>query len=92
VVGAVVGAAGSDSLRYHPMTLARNFIADLQREQRIGNVSAETERHLTHECGKLGGPNASSNILAAHVKAEIDRLERQATTLRLLCVDLLGVG
>jgi hypothetical protein len=65
------------------MTIAGQFIADLQREQRIGNVSSETEQHLKHEFRKLGR-DASGSTLAAAVEAEIERLERQAATLRRL--------
>jgi hypothetical protein len=31
------------------MTITGRFITDLQAEQRIGNVSWETEQHLRHE-------------------------------------------
>jgi hypothetical protein len=73
------------------MNIARNFITALQQEQRIGNVSSETEQHLKHEFRKLGS-DASHTMLAAAVNAEIDRLERQAATLRLLQEGLLGVS
>jgi hypothetical protein len=73
------------------MTVAGNFIIALQQEQRIGNVSYETEQHLKHEFRKLGGPDASHTVLATAVEAEIDRLERQAATLRRLRESLLGV-
>jgi hypothetical protein len=73
------------------MTIARNFVANLQTEQRIGNVSSETEQHLKHEFRKLGG-EASAPTLAAAVEAEIVRLERQAATLRRLRGALLSVG
>jgi hypothetical protein len=52
------------------MTMAGNFIAALQREQMIGNVSSETEQHLKHEFRRLGGSNASHTGLAAAVEAE----------------------
>ena len=71
------------------MTFAGNFITDLQREQRIGNVSSETEQHLKHEFRKLGR-DASGPTLAAAVDAEIDRLERQAATLRRLRAALVA--
>jgi hypothetical protein len=74
------------------MTIAGNFITALQQEQRIGNVSAETEQHLKHEFRKLGGADASNSVLAVAVDAEIDRLERQAVTLRRLRENLLGVA
>jgi hypothetical protein len=51
------------------MTIAGNFITDLQAEQRIGNVSSETEQHLKHEFRKLGR-DASGPTLAATVEAE----------------------
>jgi hypothetical protein len=72
------------------MTIAGNFITALQREQRIGNVSSETEQHLKHEFRKLGRV-ASNSTLAVAVEAEINRLERQAVTLRRLRKTLLGV-
>jgi len=73
------------------MTLARQFITDLQREQKVGNVSSETEQHLKHEFRKLGS-KASHDMLAAAVQAEIDRLEIQAATLRRMRESLLGVA
>lgn len=73
------------------MTIAGNFIADLQAEQKIGNVSNETEQHLKHEFRKLG-PDAAAATLAVAVEAEIERLERQAATLRRLREALLSVG
>ena len=73
------------------MTFAGQFITDLQTEQKIGNVAYETEQHLKHEFRKLGR-DASATVLAAAVEAEIERLERKATTLRRLCGALLGVG
>jgi hypothetical protein len=73
------------------MTIAGNFITALQREQRIGNVSSETEQHLKHEFRKLGGADATNGVLAVAVDAEINRLERQAETLRRLGEALLGM-
>jgi hypothetical protein len=66
------------------MTIAGQFIAHLQREQRLGNVSSETEQHLKHEFRKLGR-DMSNTALAVAVQAEIERLERQVATLRRLC-------
>jgi len=74
------------------MTIAGNFIAAIQQEQRIGNVSSETEQHLKHEFRKLGGSDASRKPLAMAVTVEIERLERQAATLRRLRDSLLGVA
>ena len=73
------------------MTIAGQFITNLQSEQRLGNVSSETEQHLKHEFRKLGR-DASGPTLAAAVDAEIVRLERQATALRRLCTGLLSVA
>jgi hypothetical protein len=72
------------------MIIASNFIAALQREQRIGNVSSETEQHLKHEFRKLGGADATTGVLAAAVDTEINRLTKQATTLQRLRESLLG--
>jgi hypothetical protein len=73
------------------MTAAGQFIAELHRERRKGKVSSETELHLKHEFRRLGW-DAPAAILAAAVGEEIDRLDREATTLRKLCADLFGVG
>jgi hypothetical protein len=73
------------------MSTAGRFITDLQREQKLGNVSSETEQHFKHEFRKLGS-NASHELLAAAVEAEINRLERQAATLRRMRETLLGVS
>ena len=70
------------------MTIAGDFITALQTEQIIGNVSAETEQHLKHEFRRLGRV-ASGPSLAEAVGAEIERLERQAATLRQLSETLL---
>jgi len=81
---------GGSQLPYgREMTIAGQFIADLQRERRSGNVSSETEQHLKHEFRKLGW-NASASTLAVAVGEEIDRLDRGAATLRKLRADLLG--
>jgi hypothetical protein len=72
------------------MTIAGNFITALQQQQRIGNVSSETEQHLKHEFRRLGR-DASGPTLAAAVELEIDRLEHQAVTLRRLRDALLGL-
>jgi len=69
--------------------MAGRFIAELQRERRSGNVSSETEQHLKYEFRKLGW-NASDSALAAAVEAEIDRLNREAATLRKLRTALFG--
>ena len=74
------------------MTIVGQFITALQQEQRIGNASSETEQNLKHEFRKLGGADATNSVLTAAVDAEIDRLDRQATTLRRLRESLLGVA
>jgi hypothetical protein len=63
------------------MTTAGQFIADLQKARRIGNVSGETEQHLKHEFRRLGW-HPSDLALATAIGSEIDRLEREAATLR----------
>ena len=73
------------------MTIAGQFVAELQRERRSGNVSLETEQHLKHEFRKLGW-DASDPTLAAAIGAEIDRLSGEAATLRKLRVALFGVA
>jgi hypothetical protein len=75
----------------HEMSTARQFIAELQRERRNGNVSSETEQHLKHEFRTLGR-DASDPALAAAVGVEIDRLRREAETLRKLRTVLFGVA
>jgi hypothetical protein len=73
------------------MSIAGQFVAELQRERRSGNVYSETEQHLKHEFRKLGW-DASDPILAAAIGAEIDRLSREAATLRKLRAALFGVA
>ena len=73
------------------MGTAGRFIVELQRERRIGNVSSETEQHLKHEFRTLGR-DASDSALAAAVGSEIDRLSREAETLRKLRAVLFGVA
>jgi hypothetical protein len=71
------------------MTTAGQFIADLQKERRVGNVSGETEQHLKHEFRKLGW-DASEVTLATAIDSEINRLEREAATLRKLRAGFFG--
>ena len=73
------------------MGTARQFIAELQRERQRGNVSSETEQHLKHEFRTLGRDASESNLAAA-VETEIDRLIREAATLRKLRDVLFGVA
>jgi hypothetical protein len=69
------------------MTLAGRFIADLQKERRIGNVSSETEQHLKREFRRLGW-EAPDATLAVVIDSEIHRLEREAAALRKLRASL----
>jgi hypothetical protein len=73
------------------MTAAGQFIAELHRERQSGKVSSETEVHLKHEFRRLGW-DASASTLAGAVREEIERLDREAATLRELSADLFGVG
>jgi hypothetical protein len=50
------------------MNTAGQFITALRTEQKVGNVSAETEQHLKHEFRRLG-KDAPDMILAAAVEA-----------------------
>jgi hypothetical protein len=52
------------------MSFTGQFITDLQREQKIVHVSAETEQHLKYEFRKLSS-EASHDMLAAAVETEI---------------------
>jgi hypothetical protein len=71
--------------------MARQFIAELQRERRQGNISSEAEQHLKHEFRTLGR-EASDSALATAIGAEIDRLTREAATLRKLRAAMFGVA
>jgi hypothetical protein len=73
------------------MTTAAQFIAELQKERRSGNVSSETEQHLKHEFRSLGR-NAMDAAFATAIGLEVDRLEREAATLRRLRTELFLTG
>ena len=73
------------------MTITGQFIADLQAKRRIGKIAYDTEQHLKHEFCHLGS-DASAVALAAAVDAEINRLERQAATLRRLREALVSLA
>jgi hypothetical protein len=90
-VGGAMSGRRSRNRHDWTMTIAGNFITALQEQQRIGNVSSETEQHLKYEFRTLGR-DASGPTLAEAVEAEINRLARQADTLRRLRECLLGVG
>jgi hypothetical protein len=75
----------------HAMSTAGQFIAELQRELRSGNVSSATEQHLKHEFRALGR-DASDLALSAAVGSEINRLNNEAATLGKLRATLFGVA
>jgi hypothetical protein len=85
----LAGAAVSPMIRIS--TAGQQFIAELQRERRSGNISSETEQHLKHEFRQLGR-DASGATLAAAIGTEIDRLNREAATLGKLRAALFGVA
>jgi hypothetical protein len=86
-----IAILGGGRLPYHrEMSIAGQFVAELQRERRRGNVSLETEQHLKHEFRNLGW-GASDPTLAAAIGVEIDRLKREAATLHKLRAVLFGV-
>jgi len=73
------------------LSIAGQFIAELQRERHSGNISSETVQHLKHEFRKLGW-GAPDPTLAAGIGVEIDRLSREAATLRKLRAALFGIA
>jgi hypothetical protein len=83
--------AGCEFPYHREMSIAGQFIAELRRERRSGNVSLETEQHLKHEFRKLGW-DATDPTLAAAIGVEIDRLKREAATLHKLRAVLFGVA
>jgi hypothetical protein len=91
-IGSRRPADGVTRLRYcQSMTTAGQFIAELQRARRHGNVSSETEQHLKHEFRKLGW-DAPDPTLATAIGVEIDRMDREAAILRKLRAALFGVA
>ncbi len=52
---------------------------------------SETEQHLKHEFRNLGW-EASNSTLATAIGVEIDRLDREAATLRKLRAAIFGVA
>jgi hypothetical protein len=83
-------AAATVSTYARVMSMAAQFIAELQKERRSANVSSETEQHLKHEFRALGR-EASDAALAVAIGAEIDRLTREAATLHKLRAAMFGV-
>jgi hypothetical protein len=47
------------------LTVAGQFIADLQKERRLGNVSSEIEQHLKREFRRLGWEAPDATLAAA---------------------------
>jgi hypothetical protein len=73
------------------MNTTGQFIVELQRERRMGNVSSETEQHLKHEF-RTTWPRRIGLGAGGGGGLEIDRLSREAETLRKLRAILLGVA
>ena len=73
------------------LTAAGQFIADLQKERRIGNVCSETEQRLKDAFRMLGW-DAPDSALKAAIDSEIDRAEREAATLRQMRAGLFIEG
>jgi hypothetical protein len=71
------------------MTVAAKFFAELQRERRRGNVCSETELRLRLAFRTLGR-NAPESALTAAIGLEIDRVEREAATLRRMRSELFN--
>lgn len=71
------------------MTTAGTLTAALGAERRKGNLSAETEHHLRHELRRRGW-QAEDAALVEPLSLEIERLEREAATLRKLRADIFG--
>jgi hypothetical protein len=73
------------------MTAAGRFIAALQQERRSGHVAFETEERLRRAFRTLGSDPPESALTAA-IGSEIERVEREAATLRKLQAELFGEG
>ncbi len=71
------------------MTTAGTLTAALGAERRKGNLSAETEQHLRHELRRCGWQSEDA-ALVEPINLEIERLEREAATLRRLRAEILG--
>ncbi len=69
--------------------IIRSFVAALQREMRVGRVTAQTEHHLRREFSAIGW-NRDDALHAAKVDEEIARLETQARVLRELRIATFG--
>ncbi len=72
-------------------TTAGALTAALRSEREKGNLSAETDHHLRHELRRRGW-GAPDAVLMEPISLEIDRLEREAATLRGLRSAIFGVA
>ncbi len=72
-------------------TTAGALTAALQAERQRGNLSAETEHHLRHELRRAGWRSEDA-VLIEPLSREIERLEREAATLRKLRAGIFGVA
>ena len=88
VAAVLIQAYGQANSR--PMSIAGNFITDLQRGRGSGSVSSETEQHLKHGFPRLRR-DVSHTILDVAVEAAMKHLERHSVALRRLRESLLGV-
>jgi hypothetical protein len=72
------------------LTPVGQFITALQGERRCGNISSQTEQCLRNAFRDLGW-DAMESTLSMAVGSEIDRVEREAATLRKLQVEIFGL-
>jgi hypothetical protein len=70
-------------------TKAGQFVAELGRQRRNGNLSSDTEQQVKQEFRRLGWEAEDAKLVAA-VGSEIDRLEREPATLRKMRAELFG--
>jgi hypothetical protein len=63
----------------------------LRTERQNGNLSAETEAHLRHEMRRRGWQSDEARLVEP-ITQEIDRLEREAATLRKLREAMFGIA
>jgi hypothetical protein len=63
----------------------------LRAERQNGNLSAETEAHLRHELRRRGWESDDASLVEP-ITQEIDRLEREAATLRKLRATMFGIA
>jgi hypothetical protein len=63
----------------------------LRAERQKGNLSAETEAHLRHELRRRGWHSDEARMVEP-ITLEIERLEREAATLRKLRATMFGIA